>query len=228
MATIVFASSKGGVAKTTSAHTLATMLAKQVKVTVIDADPNKPFAAWAKLGDVPENLSIVTNHDGEALSQENIMEAIEAAEQSSAFTIVDLEGSGSTTVAFAINQADLVITPMAASQLEAAEAMKALAMVKRARKTTRREIPFRILFTRTPAAIRTRGMGDIQGQLSGAGIEMFETHLHDREAFRAVFTHGGTLDSPELALAVSNIAKARANAKAFAQEVVNVLREVGQ
>lgn len=228
MATIVFASSKGGVAKTTSAHALATMLAKQVPVTVIDADPNKPFEAWAKLGDVPENLTIVTKHDGIDLSQDNIMEAIEAAEATSAFTIVDLEGSRSTAVSFAINLADLVITPMSASQLEASEAIKVLSMVRRNGRSLNREIPFRILFTRTPAAIRTRGMDAIQAQLAAAGITTFETHLHDREAFRAVFIHGGTLDSPALADAITNVAKARENQRAFAQEVVAVLKEIGQ
>ena len=50
MPTIVFASPKGGVGKSTAAVLLATELASHGgSVTMIDADPNKPLSQWAKL-----------------------------------------------------------------------------------------------------------------------------------------------------------------------------------
>ena len=53
MPTVVMASSKGGAGKTTAAITLASELSRQgeekdVKVALIDADPNKHGAKWAK------------------------------------------------------------------------------------------------------------------------------------------------------------------------------------
>ncbi len=49
MPTIVFASSKGGVGKTTSALALAFVLAKAgAPTTLIDADPNAPLTRWAE------------------------------------------------------------------------------------------------------------------------------------------------------------------------------------
>ncbi len=48
MPTIVFVSPKGGVGKTTAALLLSLELAAARAVTVIDADPNHPIAAWGK------------------------------------------------------------------------------------------------------------------------------------------------------------------------------------
>ena len=49
MPTIVFASPKGGVGKSTAAVLLATELASHGgSVTMIDADPNRPLSQWAR------------------------------------------------------------------------------------------------------------------------------------------------------------------------------------
>ena len=53
---------------------------------------------------------------------------------------------------------------------------------------------------------------------------MFETHMHEREAFRAVFSFGGPLEDLD-SRQVSNPHKAIANARAFAAEVLAVLKE---
>ena len=60
MPTIVFASPKGGVGKSTAAVLLATELASHGgTVTMIDADPNKPLSQWASLPGKPEKLFII-------------------------------------------------------------------------------------------------------------------------------------------------------------------------
>ena len=63
MPTIVMASSKGGAGKTTAAVTLAGELARQglekgVNIALVDADPNKHSAKWAKKGGCPEHLTL--------------------------------------------------------------------------------------------------------------------------------------------------------------------------
>jgi chromosome partitioning protein len=51
--------------------------------------------------------------------------------------------------------------------------------------------------------------------------------IHEREAYRALFSFGGTLESlnPQF---VSNVDAAIVNARAFAGEVVAMLRDVAQ
>ncbi len=130
MPTIVFASPKGGVGKSTSAVILATELARRgVGVTVIDADPNRPVSYWARRPGCPECLTVHGD-----ISEANIIDAIEAASGKSVFVIVDLEGTAFLTVAYAISRADLAIIPTQGSQLDAAEAAKAVKLIRQQRR----------------------------------------------------------------------------------------------
>ena len=54
--------------------------------------------------------------------EEAIIDMIEEAAAKTAFVVVDLEGTASMTVAYAISRADLVVIPVQGSQLDAAEA----------------------------------------------------------------------------------------------------------
>jgi len=107
MPTIVFASPKGGVGKSTSAVVLASELARKgAAVTIIDADPNRPVSRWAQRPGCPENLTVLAD-----VSEETVIDAIEAAAVRTPFVLVDLEGTASMTVAYAISRADLVVIP---------------------------------------------------------------------------------------------------------------------
>ena len=107
MPTIVFASSKGGAGKSTSAVLLATELAERdATVTVIDADPNRPLSKWAKHPGKPETLTVLND-----VSEDTIIGTIEKAAGEAAFVIVDLEGTASLMVGLAMSRADLVIIP---------------------------------------------------------------------------------------------------------------------
>src|SRR4249919_1537645 len=126
MPTIVFASPKGGAGKSTSAVVLATELAQRgATVTVIDADPNHPVSQWAKRPGCPKTLTVLG-----AISEETIIDTIEAASAKTSFVVVDLEGTASMTVAYAISRADLVVIPLQGSQLDAAEAAKAIRLIR--------------------------------------------------------------------------------------------------
>jgi chromosome partitioning protein len=127
------------------------------------------------------------------------------------------------TVAYAISRADLVIIPVQGSQLDASEAAKAIKLIKQQEKAFSREIPFAVLFTRTSAAIRPRLLQHIRGELDAAGVPIFAVQIHEREAFRAIFSFGGTLENLGPSQ-VSNVPAAVANAKNFAAEVVAMLR----
>jgi chromosome partitioning protein len=220
MPTIVFASPKGGAGKSTSAVLLATELAlKGAGVTILDADPNKPVSLWAKRAGCPENLTVVAN-----ISESSIIDEIESASQKTSFVVVDLEGTASMMVAYAISRADLVIIPTQGSQLDAAEAAKAVKLIKQQEKAFNKKIPYAILFTRTSAAIKPRTLQHIQEEFRKYGILSFQTQINEREAYRALFSFGGTLESlnPQH---VSNLDAAVVNARAFAGEVVTLLRE---
>src|SRR6516225_1208282 len=126
MPTIVFASPKGGAGKSTSAVVLATELAgRGAAVAIVDADPNKPVSRWATRPGKPESLTIVVD-----VSEDSILDQIDQAACQAAFVIVDLEGTASLMVGYAISRADLVIVPVQGSHLDATEAAKAIKLVR--------------------------------------------------------------------------------------------------
>lgn len=219
MPTIVFISPKGGVGKTTSSLTLGTQLAKQgANVTMIDADPNRPLKKWGKGPRKPESLTIVSDVD-----EESILDAIDNAASEAPFVIVDLEGTADKIALLAVSQADLVIIPMQPSELDADQASRALRVIVQQERMSRRKVPHAVLFTRTNAAIRTRTFAHIATSLRAANVPMFDTELHEREAFRAMFSFSVPLEALDPA-DVANVPKAIANAEAFANEVLDLLR----
>jgi len=131
------------------------------------------------------------------------------------------------TVAYAISRADLVIIPTQGSRLDAKEAAKAIKLIKQQEKAFHRTIPFAILFTRTPAAIRPRTLTHTQGEFYKHSIPTFRTQIHERDAYKALFSFGGTLQSLDPAQ-VSNLENAIINAREYASEVVAMLKSVAK
>jgi chromosome partitioning protein len=218
MPTIVFANPKGGAGKSTAAVILATQLARRgAQVTILDADPNKPVSEWAKRG-TPENLTVIAD-----ISELTIIDEIDGAAERTPFVIVDLEGTASMMVAYAISRADLVIIPTQASQLDAKQAAKAVMLIRQQEKAFRKAIPFSILYTRTSSAIRTKTLSHVQNEFERNNIPCFRTHLHEREAFRALFSFGGSLESLD-ARQVGGLENAIANAREYAAEFVRMIQ----
>ncbi len=218
MPTISFASSKGGCGKSTSAVLLATELATRgTSVTIIDADPNQPVSRWARKPGKPDALVVVSD-----VTEETLIDAIEDAARKTAFVIVDLEGTASLMVAQAMSRSDLVIVPTKGSALDATEAIKAIKFIRRQEKGYSRRIPFALLFTQTNPAVRPRTLKSIEAEMVEQGVPMLGTALHERDAYRALFSFGGTLYGLNDAL-VSNIPAAVRNVREFAAEIVAVL-----
>jgi chromosome partitioning protein len=219
MPTIVFASPKGGVGKSTAAVLLASELARHGgTVTMIDADPNKPLSQWASLPGKPERLNII-----DSATEDTVIDEIESAALQSMFVIVDLEGTASIMAGFAMSRADLVIIPAQGSHLDATEAVKAIKLVRSQERAFQRKIPFAVLFTRTSAAIRPRTLQNIEAQLAENKTPMFGSQIHEREAYRAIFAFGGTLADLDPSQ-VSNLPAAKLNANSFAGEVIEMLK----
>jgi chromosome partitioning protein len=222
MPTIAMVTPKGGDGKSTSAVVLGCELAHRgAGVIMIDADPNKPLSDWSKQPGRPDNLTVIAD-----ISEESIIDTIEDAAAKTPFVVVDLEGTASMTVAYAVSRADLVIIPTQGSQLDAKQATRAIRLIQQQEKAFGRKIPYAILFSRTSEAIRPRTLQHIRNEFAKHGVPSFTVHLHEREAFRAIFSFGGTVDGLNTKL-VSNVAAAVNNARAFAAEVVSMLRRPG-
>jgi chromosome partitioning protein len=213
---IAFISPKGGAGKTTAALLLALgLIERGNRVAMIDSDPNKPVVEWAKLPGRPERLSV---HPSPTL-HDFVDARREAARTSPDWIILDTEGSERGAMAFAALRPDLILTPLAGSQLEANQAIKAAQMVRAFGQRGGSLLPHRCLLTRIPAAIRPRLLRSVVDQLRAHQIELLEIALLEKEAFRALFSAGGGFDVLE-AQGVGGVSAARANATAYVDEVL--------
>ena len=220
MPTISFASSKGGAGKSTSAVVLGTELAERgAAVTIIDADPNQPVTRWGRKPGRPETLTVVGG-----VTEETLLDAIDEAARRTAFVIVDLEGTASLMVAQAMSRADLVIIPTKGSELDAIEAIKVIKFISRQEKAYQKPIPYAVLFTQTNPAVRPRTLKSLEQDLLQQGVPMFGTALNERDAFRAIFSFGGSLSGLD-PKAVGNLPAALANARQFTAETVTMLKQ---
>lgn len=211
MPTIVVASPKGGAGKSTTAVLLGTELARGgIPVTMLDCDPNRSLSLWAERADLPERIDVHSD-----ITEANIVRTIKANDTDGRVVVVDLEGVASRLVSRAISQADLVLTPMRATTLDATIGARALQLIAEEEEALDREIPHAVVFTMTKA-IQSKQHKGIETSLKGQGVDVIDPPLMERAAFSGIFAFGGDLHSmpPQ-----GNMQSARDNARAFAMQV---------
>jgi chromosome partitioning protein len=217
MPVVVVASPKGGSGKSTSCVLLGTELARAgANVTLLDCDPNRSLSLWAERGPLPPRVAILSD-----VSESDIVRTIQKRDKDGSLVIVDLEGVASRLVSRAISQADLVLTPMRATTLDATIGARTLALVAEEEETLGRSIRQAIVFTMT-RSIETKQHREIEKSLTDQGVDVVQPPLMERAAFSALFAYGGDLRSIP---AQGRMDGAIENANAFAQAVYRRLTE---
>lgn len=215
MPTIVIASPKGGAGKSTAAVILGTELARAgARVTMLDCDPNRSLTLWAERARPPERVAVHSQ-----VSEGEIVRTIRRHDEDGAIVIVDLEGVASRLVSRAISQADLVVTPMRATTLDATIGVRALQLIDEEEEALGRRIPHAVVFTMT-RAVRSKQHSGIDRSLREQGVDVIEPSLMERAAYSALFEFGGDLGSmpPQ-----GNMRAALENASAFTSAVFDRL-----
>lgn len=216
MPTIVVASPKGGAGKSTTAVLLGTEFAQNgAEVVMMDCDPNRSLTLWASRGTLPPRMQVLSD-----VTESEIVRSIKAHDRDGQIVIVDLEGVASRLVSRAISQADLVLTPMRATTLDATIGARALQLVAEEEEALDRTIAHAVVFTMTKA-IRSKQHRGIAASLIEQGVDLITPPLMERAAFSALFEFGGDLRSipPQ-----GNMEGAKENASAFMQAVFERLK----
>ena len=237
MFVITFANPKGGSGKTTSAMLLAEQISHAgARVAVLDCDPNQNIVQWAQMRgeqgrEVPFRIEPVPSEDA-------ILETIEKLAGQAEYLIIDLEGTASQLVTYAISQSDMVLIPFEPTPMEARQAARAVQLIRNAGRMLKRTIPHALLFTRVNAAFQTSDEKDVRQETEGNDIPVLATTIVRRAPYTRIFREGLLLS--ELLEAAQKDAEGRTasqqerilkplesaieNAKAYAQEVVNGLQ----
>lgn len=210
---IAIASAKGGAGKSTLAQIMAQVLTKHgQRVTIIDADPNRPQVSW-RAGRSAMAFSIIAD-----VTENNVVRHVNAIDEG--YVLIDLEGVGSRLVSRAIAKADLVVIPIQPSGLDANEAGKTINLILEEQEVLEREIPFKVVLTRTNPAIRSKIERKITDEMTAIDLPLTASQLNERSAYKAVFVEKVSLYELDPAQ-VNGIEKAIANAEAVTAEIVN-------
>src|SRR3954453_2078969 len=217
MPVLAIASSKGGAGKSTCAVILGTELARAgPEVTLLDCDPNRSLTLWASRGTLPPRITVLSN-----VTEAEIVRTIKAQDKDGRIVIVDLEGIASRLVSRAISQADLVLTPMRATTLDATIGARTIALVAEEEEALGRPIRHAVVFTMT-RSIETKQHRGIEQSLRDQGVDVVTPSLIERAAFSALFESGSDLHSMA---AQGRMEGAAEKAPAFARAIYQRLTE---
>lgn len=181
---ICFASTKGGVGKTTLAFVLATALAHRIsgtseyRVACIDADPNNTLDTALRKTGFPEVLSMVSD-------AETLLPTLRDAQRSADLVLIDLEGSANQAMLYAAGKSNLVIIPAQPSAFDVREARKTAGVVQQAADLVQRAIPISVVLTRTPV-LRQRVADHSRTQFEKADLPLLPVELVQRAAFQTM------------------------------------------
>jgi chromosome partitioning protein len=174
---------------------------------------------WSSRGTIPPRIAVKSD-----VGESEIVRTIKQQDADGRIVIVDLEGVASRLVSRAISQADLVLTPMRATTLDATIGVRALALVEEEEEALGRPIRHAIVFTMT-RAIRSKQHIAIEASLKGQGVDVIMPPLMERAAFSALFEFGGDLRTMP---AQGKMEPAADNAALFAQAVYQRLAGPGK
>lgn len=218
MPVISFANAKGGAGKTTAALLLATEYARQgYRVAILDADPQRWITQWFEATGSVANLEVISE-----VSIGSLQGHLRDLAATTDYTIIDLAGARDALVAAAIGLSDHVIIPVQGCAMDAKGAAQILDLIQLMEKTSRVKIAHSVVLTRVASMVTTRALLTIKGLLASRGVNVINTTIAERSAFRELFDGGGTLYSMD-PQRVSNLDRACENSRAFAGEVARLL-----
>lgn len=218
MPVISFANAKGGAGKTTAALLLATELAHQgFRVAILDADPQRWITQWHEVSGRQQNIEVISQ-----VSVASLHGHLRDLAQTCDYTIIDLAGARDAIVTTAIGLSDHVMIPVQGCAMDARGGAQILDLIKLMEDTGKLKIPHSVVLTRVTSMVTTRALLTIKGLLETRGVNVINTPIVERAAYREIFDCGGTLYTMDAAR-TSNLDKARDNARAFALEVMRLL-----
>lgn len=183
---ISFASSKGGVGKSTTCAAVAAKLAASGdRVHVLDLDQSRALSRWGKKINIPGLVIAAVERDAFTATLRDLMARHDRPDH----VLVDLPGLRETTVLKAIARSDLVVIPSQASELDLYEALRVVGDIRDVIEETGRAVPYRMLLTKV-FPLRMRVTDYAYAEMARLGLPLFRTALVERSAYREMFLTG--------------------------------------
>lgn len=181
---ITFASSKGGVGKSTSCAALAGALIKRGQsLVILDLDQNQTLYRWFQKHNV-RGLNV------EPATPDTFQDSIRRArEKAPGFILIDVAGAYEATIIKAIAVSDLVITPSKLSEPDLREAAKILSEVQAFNSQFGSNIQHRLLINEADS-LDPHYQRHILGEVDRSALCRFQQLMMRRAPYREIFISG--------------------------------------
>ncbi|MBY6266498.1 ParA family protein (plasmid) [Azospirillum sp. 412522] len=209
-----FASTKGGVGKTSLVMALATELRRREKtVLLLDCDPNRHLAEWARRRR-DSGVAVM-----EEITETNVRQTVQENAPRYDYTLIDLAGFGNLTMLYAFSVSDGVLIPTQQSFMDIKETVRTFKVVADSVGVLKHTPASSVVIVRTQAAIESRVDRHARSLLSEHGVPTFQTELIERALLKEMtYTgHGPGEVNPD--------SNADLNVRALADEFVSFLAE---
>jgi len=174
-----FASTKGGVGKTSLVMALTTELRRRGQsVLLLDCDPNRHLAEWARRRR-DTGVTVV-----EEITEANVRQMVQEYAGRHDHTLIDLAGFGNLTMLYAFSVSDGVLIPSQQSFMDIKEAVRTFKVVADSIGVLKHTPVSSVVIVRTQAAIESRVDRHARNLLSEHGVPTFRTELIERSLIK--------------------------------------------
>ena len=171
---LTLTSRKGGCGKTVVAMAIASALAGEVDVALLDADPNGSVHRWA--ADIHRGIRAYAEADAERLA-----DLLPSLAERHAVVVVDTAGFGNQAATVAAAAADLVLVPISPGEADVMEAQRTVAYVAGLARSTRRTIPVCVVVNRVPR--HTTLSRHVTAEIERLGLPRLDTTISEAVAY---------------------------------------------
>ncbi|MCC6718686.1 MAG: AAA family ATPase [Acetobacteraceae bacterium] len=176
---ITVAQQKGGAGKTTLAANLAAAMAADMRVAILDIDPQRSLARWHALRSARPGAVAVTLSE---FSGWRLPAEIERLRREHDVLIVDSPPQVDTDARIAVRAADLLLVPLQPSPPDLWAAEGTLALARDERRLAR------LLLNRAPASGALRAA--VEAEIATRGHRVLAATLGNRVGFAGAFARG--------------------------------------
>jgi chromosome partitioning protein len=199
MSVLTVATQKGGAGKTLICQALASLLAPEMQVVAIDADPTGALSRWAGRAYEGTPFEAVAEADETRLAH-----LIAAKADAADLVLVDTAGFGNRAATVAMTSADAVLVPALVGEADVTEAERTVGLVAALARAARRDIPVRVLMNRVK---RTTLARHATAEMDTAGLSRLDCSLSDLVAYGELTYSGRLPDKGTAHLEVAALVK---------------------